>query len=88
VLSETEARPTVPADMKLAPTEQGAEGITPDTNITFEKSVAKETESLTPEAPSKVLIILLDMLWEKDYPKKKFLKPNIMPRNCSIRREP
>jgi hypothetical protein len=30
----------------------GGEGITPDTNIAFEKSVAKEAESLTPEAPS------------------------------------
>jgi hypothetical protein len=49
---ETEARPTVPADTKLVPTEQGGEGITPDTNIAFEKSVAKEAESLTPEAPS------------------------------------
>jgi hypothetical protein len=50
--AETEARPTVPTNTKLAPTEQGAEGITPDTNIAFEKSVAKEAESLTPEAPS------------------------------------
>jgi hypothetical protein len=40
----------VPAETKLAPIEQGAEGITPDTNIAFEKSVAKEAESLTPEA--------------------------------------
>jgi hypothetical protein len=38
------------AETKLAPTEEGAEGITPDTNIAFEKSVAKEVESLTPEA--------------------------------------
>lgn len=50
--AETEAGPTVPADTKLVPTEQGGEGITPDTNIAFEKSVAKEAESLTPEAPS------------------------------------
>jgi hypothetical protein len=39
--AETEMRPLVPAETKLAPTEQGGEGITPDTNIAFEKSVAK-----------------------------------------------
>jgi hypothetical protein len=50
--AETEAGPTVSTDMKLAPTEQGTEGITPDTNIAFEKSVAKEAKSLTPEASS------------------------------------
>jgi hypothetical protein len=43
----------VPAETKLATTEQRAEGITPDTNIAFEKSVAKEVESLTPEVLSK-----------------------------------
>jgi hypothetical protein len=42
----------VPAETKLATTEQGAERITPYTNIAFEKSVAKEGESLTPEALS------------------------------------
>jgi hypothetical protein len=40
----------VPAETKLALIEQGAEGITPDTNIAFEKNVAKEAKSLTPEA--------------------------------------
>jgi hypothetical protein len=47
--AETEAGPTVPAETKLATTEQRAKGITPDSNIAFEKSVAKEAESLTPE---------------------------------------
>jgi hypothetical protein len=47
--AETEAGPTVPAETKLATTEQRVEGITPDSNIAFEKSVAKETESLTPK---------------------------------------
>jgi hypothetical protein len=51
--AEIEAGPTVPAKMKLDTTEQGVERITPDTNIAFEKSVAKEVESLTPEALSK-----------------------------------
>jgi hypothetical protein len=50
--AKTEAGPTVPAEMKLATTEQKAEEITPDTNIAFEKSVAKEAESLAPEALS------------------------------------
>jgi hypothetical protein len=50
--AETEAGPSVPDETKLAPTEQGAEGITPDTNIAFEKNMAKEAESLTPEALS------------------------------------
>jgi hypothetical protein len=49
--AEIETGPTVPAKTKPATTEQGAEGITPDTNIAFEKSVAKEAESLTHEAP-------------------------------------
>jgi hypothetical protein len=39
--AETEAGPTVPAETKLATTEQRAEGITLDTNKAFEKSVAK-----------------------------------------------
>jgi hypothetical protein len=50
--AETEVGPSVPDETKLAPTEQGAEGITPDTNIAFEKNMAKEAESLTPEALS------------------------------------
>jgi hypothetical protein len=50
--AETEAGPTVLAETKLATTEQGAERITPDTNIAFEKSVTKEGKSLTPEALS------------------------------------
>jgi hypothetical protein len=53
--AETEAEPTVPTETKLAATEQKAEGITPDINIGFEKSAAKEAESLAPEALSKDL---------------------------------
>jgi hypothetical protein len=52
---ETGAGPTVPAKTKLATTEQGAEEIPLDANIAFEKSAAKEAESLIPEAPSEVL---------------------------------
>jgi hypothetical protein len=50
--AKTEAGPTVPAETKLATTKQRAEGITPDSNIAFEKSAAKEDESLTPEVLS------------------------------------
>jgi hypothetical protein len=49
---ETEAEPTVPVKTKLATTEQGAEGVPPNTDIAFERNMAKETESLAPEAPS------------------------------------
>jgi hypothetical protein len=51
-LAETEAGPTVPVETKPATTEQRAEGITPDSNIAFEKSAAKEVKSLAPEALS------------------------------------
>jgi hypothetical protein len=51
----TEAEPTMPAEMKLATTEQGAKEVPPNANIAFERSVAKETESLTPEEPSEDL---------------------------------
>jgi hypothetical protein len=71
----------VPAETKLAATEQKTEGKSPDTGIVFEKSVAKEAKTLLPKHSPKILIILFDMLREKDYPKKFFLKPNTMPGN-------
>jgi hypothetical protein len=48
----TEAEPTVPVETKLATTEQGAEEVPPNTDIAFERNMAKEAESLAPEAPS------------------------------------
>jgi hypothetical protein len=51
----TEAKPTVPVETKLATAEQRSEEVPPNTDIAFERSVAKEAESLTPEAPSKDL---------------------------------
>jgi hypothetical protein len=51
----TKAEPTVPVETKLATTEQGAEEVPPNPNIAFERSVAKEAESLIPEAPSEDL---------------------------------
>jgi hypothetical protein len=53
--AETEAGPTVPAETKLATTERRAEGKTPDSNIAFEKSAAREAKSLAPEALSEDL---------------------------------
>jgi hypothetical protein len=53
--AETEAEPIVPTETKLATTEQEADGITLDTNKGFEKSAAKEAESLAPEALSEDL---------------------------------
>jgi hypothetical protein len=50
--AEVEAEPTVPIEMKLAATEQKAEGISLDINIGFGKSAAKEAKSLAPEALS------------------------------------
>jgi hypothetical protein len=45
----------VPVERKLATAEQRAEEVPPNTDIAFERSVAKEAESLTPEAPSEDL---------------------------------
>jgi hypothetical protein len=50
--AETDAGPSVPAETKLAATEQKTERKSPDTGIVFEKSMAKEAKSLTPEALS------------------------------------
>jgi hypothetical protein len=50
--AETDVGPLVLADTKLAGTEQKTEGKSPDTGIVFEKSVAKESKSLAPEALS------------------------------------
>jgi hypothetical protein len=41
----------VPAETKLAATEQRAEEKSPDTGIALEKSMAKEAKSLAPDAP-------------------------------------
>jgi hypothetical protein len=53
--AEAEAKPTVPTKTKLAATKQKAEEISLDINIAFEKSAAKEAESLAPEALSEDL---------------------------------
>jgi hypothetical protein len=52
---ETEAGPSVPAETKLAATEQRAEEESPDTGVALEKSMAKEARSPAPEAPSEGL---------------------------------
>jgi hypothetical protein len=53
--TETEAGPSVPAETKLAATEQRAEEESPDTGVALEKSMAKKARSPAPEAPSKGL---------------------------------
>jgi hypothetical protein len=53
--TETEAGPSVPAETKLAATEQWAEKESPDTGVALEKSMAKEAKSPAPEAPSEGL---------------------------------
>jgi hypothetical protein len=53
--ASAEAGPKVPFETKLATPELEAEEIPSDINIAFEKSVAKETESLTLEASSEDL---------------------------------
>jgi hypothetical protein len=53
--TETEAGPSVPAETKLAATEQRAEEESPDNGVALEKSVSKEAKSPTSEAPSEGL---------------------------------
>jgi hypothetical protein len=52
---ETEAGPSVPAETKLAATEQRAEEESPDTGMALEKSMAKEAKSPVLEASSEGL---------------------------------
>jgi hypothetical protein len=52
---ETEAVPSVPAETKLAATEQRAEEESPDISVALEKSMTKEAKSPPPEAPSEGL---------------------------------
>jgi hypothetical protein len=51
----TKAESTVPVETKLATAKQGDEEVPPNTDIAFERNMAKEAESLAPEAPSKYL---------------------------------
>jgi hypothetical protein len=53
--ARTKAEPTVLVETKLATAEQRAEEVPPNTDIAFERSVAKEADSLTPEDPSEDL---------------------------------
>jgi hypothetical protein len=79
--TETEARPSVPAETKLAATEQRAKKESPDTGVALEKSMAKEAKSPAPEAQSEGLDYIIGHGSGKHYLKKMFLKPNTMPRN-------
>ena len=53
--TETEAGPSIPAEMKLAATKQKTEEESPDISVALEKNVAKEAKSPAPEAPSEDL---------------------------------
>jgi hypothetical protein len=53
--TKTEVGPSVPAETKLATTEQRAEEESLDTGVALEKSMAKEAKSPAPEAPSEGL---------------------------------
>jgi hypothetical protein len=71
----------VPAETKLAATEQKTEGKSPDTGIVFEKSVAKESKSLAPEALSEDFDYIIRHALGKRLSKEEILKPNTMPEN-------
>jgi hypothetical protein len=77
---ETKTRPSMPAETKLAATKQMAEEF-PDIGIAVEMDVTEKISSPAPEDRLKMSTILFDMLRGKDCPKKKFLKPNTMPRS-------
>jgi hypothetical protein len=53
--AKVEALPIVPAETKLAATEQRAEEGSPDTGVAVEKSIAKEAKSSVPKALSEGL---------------------------------
>jgi hypothetical protein len=72
--AETEIGPTVPAETKLATTEHRAEGITPDSKIVFEKSAAKEAESIAPEALSEDLDYIIRHAWGKRLSKEEIFE--------------
>jgi hypothetical protein len=81
IKAKTDAGPSVPAETKLAATEQKTEGKSPDTGIVFEKSVAKEAKTLTPEALFEDFDYIVRHASGKRLSEENFLKPNTMPGN-------
>jgi hypothetical protein len=79
--TETEARPSVPAETKPAVTEERAEQESPDIGIAVEKEVDEEAKSPAPEALSKNLDFIIRHTSKKGYLKKRLLKPNTVPEN-------
>jgi hypothetical protein len=73
---ETGAGHKVPAETKLATLEQEAEEVPSDINIAFEKSVAKETESLIPEASSENLDYIIRHAAGKKLSKEEIFEAN------------
>jgi hypothetical protein len=74
--ASAEARPSEPAKEK--PSEIGEKAAKEEA---IEQVLPEKAATSTPKHPPKTLVILFDMLREKDYPKKKFLKLNTMPEN-------
>jgi hypothetical protein len=79
--AETEAGPSVPAEAEPAATEQRAEQEFPDTNMSARRMWPKKLNLLLSKHRPKILTLLVDMLRERDYLKKKLQKPNTMPGN-------
>jgi hypothetical protein len=75
VQDEAEAEPSAPIEAKAVTPEDKADQQTLDT------SMAEKAKSPTLEAPSKLLITFIDILRGRNYPKKKSLKPDTMPKN-------
>jgi hypothetical protein len=73
---ETGVGPKVPAKTKVATPEQEAEEIPLDINIAFEKSVAKETESLIPKASSEDIDYIIRHAAGKKLSKEEIFEAN------------
>jgi hypothetical protein len=81
VRAETEAGPSAPTEAEPTATEQGGGEEFPHASVALEKNVAEEAKSTAPEVLSEDLDYIIRHASGKNYPKKKFQKPNTMPRN-------
>jgi hypothetical protein len=79
--ARAEAEPTVLVGTKLSTAEQGAEEVPPNTDIAFEINMAKEAESLAPEAPSEYPDYIIRHASGKQLSEEEILKLNIIPEN-------
>jgi hypothetical protein len=79
-LVEDEAEPS-PIEAKAATPEDKADQQTSDTSMTTEQDMAEKAKSPAPKPQPKLLITFIHMLRGRNYPKKKSLKPDTMPKN-------